>query len=91
MLDVYMRRPLPCEAQGGSVKAIIEIWPSDAGVFPDGSFNVDTWEESKTILELHGGKDVFKDFWWQLRRVAKGYGGFNIVSLTGCGDPVSLP
>ncbi|CAK7025133.1 MAG: hypothetical protein DELT_02550 [Desulfovibrio sp.] len=91
MLDVYMRQPLPCETEGGSVKAIIEIWPSEAGVMPDGSWNNDAWEESITYLELHGGKEVFKEFWRKLRMQSKRFGGFSVFSLTGQGEPVPLP
>jgi hypothetical protein len=59
-------------------------------VRPNGGFDVDAWEESKTILELHGGKEVFKEAWREIRKLARRVGGFNIVSLTGF-EPAPLP
>lgn len=92
MIDILFRAPMPCElAEDASITGLIEIWPTNAGVLPGGGFDVDAWEESKTILVLHGGgRAVFKEAWREIRKLARRVGGCNIVSLTGF-EPAPLP
>lgn len=90
MLQVYIRNPVPDEAQKG-VNCVVEVWPSNAGFSSHGLFDCLAWEESITSYELHGGRGVFKEFWRWLRMTSKKRGGFNVFSCYSPDIPVPLP
>lgn len=75
-------------------KFCIEVWPEGAGVMPDGSFDVDAWEDSKTFIEPKPGVNVRTAFYEAmsgLRKVAKNYGGLRLIDLTDTTNPARLP
>ena len=72
----------------------IEVWPEGAGVMPDGSFDVDAWEDAKVIIAPKPGANVRTAFYEAmsgLRKVAKNYGGLRLVDPTDTTNPARLP
>ena len=61
---------------------------------PDGSWDYEAWEESKSFIEPKEGADLriaLKEAMGTLRKVAKEFGGLGFLSRVDSTDPSRLP
>lgn len=75
-------------------KFAIEVWPEDGGVMPDGTWDDEAWEDSKSWIEPKEGADLriaLKEAMRGLRIVAKECGGLEFMTCNDITDPSRLP